>query len=523
MKKSWYVTTLYVVLLDIIVALGIINADHWYIKLIFYAILGCGIALRIVMADKREREFSLSNQFNTKVSRRAEPWNLPLSVVILVLLFLPIVGLLVTVAYFFSKFIVIFLHISIYNAILMLLLPVLRKHFSSRVCATLWSLPSIVYIAFIPLAQKGQPFLVIPIPVTVGNWLPMIWIIGFAITMLYQCINHLLYRRKILKNARRDWDVDLQRMWYDILDKDCFKKQYYPVMRSDEVTTPLSIGLFKKTICVVLPQKEYTPEELRLILRHEATHIVRRDSLVKFFMLFCTAVCWFNPLSWIALRHCSADMELSCDETVLLGEDEQTKQRYAQLLLKTAGNDKGFSSCLSASAKTMLYRLNQVITPRKRSLGAFVAAIAMFLILSTFGLVTVAYNPTAGSSLLYGNENFFCDNSIVHNTNGEKTDYVYDDFSLLLDYVSDITFYQLSGTYAYPNDEVSIVFASYKNEDKSYYESSNGMISNGALEFILRDHMLITVDYADGLKTNIYYHTADIDWDYLLSQATPVA
>ena len=523
MKKPWYATVLYVTLLDIIVVLGMFYTDHWYVKLIFYAILGCGIALRIVMADKREREYSLNNQFNTKVPRRAEPWSLPLSVEILILLFLPVIGLLVTVSYFVSNFFAVFLHISIYNAVLILLSPMLRKHFSARVCATLWSLPSIIYIAFIPLVQKDQPFWVIPIPVTVGNWLPMIWIIGFAVTMLYHCINHLLYRRKILKNARRDWDIDLQRMWYDILDKDCFRKQYYPVIRSGEVTTPLSIGLFKKTIRVVLPQKEYTPEELHLILRHEATHIVRRDSLVKFFMLFCTAVCWFNPLSWIALHHCSADMELSCDEIVLLGEGEETKQRYAQLLLKTAGDDRGFSSCLSASAKTMLYRLNQVLKPQKRFLGAVAAAIAMFLILSTFGLVAVAYDPTPGSALLDAVETKYWGNDVIYKVNDERTDYVYDDISVLLDYVSDITFYQLSGTYSYPNDDMSIVFASYQNEDRSYYKSPNGIISNGGLEFILRDHTLIIVDYAAGMKSDIYYHNADIDWENLISQATPIA
>ena len=110
MRKPWYATILYVILLDIIVVLGILKADHWYVKLLCYALLSCGIALRVVMADKRERAYSLNNQFNTKFPRYAEPWGLPLFVVILMVLFLPIIGLLVTVSYFFSNFLAIFFH-----------------------------------------------------------------------------------------------------------------------------------------------------------------------------------------------------------------------------------------------------------------------------------------------------------------------------------------------------------------------------------------------------------------------------
>jgi hypothetical protein len=268
-----------------------------------------------------------------EVSPYVEPQGLPLLLTLYIVLFLPIIGLVAAISYFFGNFVLVFLHISIYNAVLMLLLPFLRKHISSRVCATLWILPNILYIAFIPLVQKDHPLFIIPMNITLGDWETWVWLIGFAAVMLYQIINHLLYRRKILKNAKPDYNLDVQRIWYDTLNNVRFKNRYYPVMRSTEVTTPLSIGFFRKTACVILPEKEYTPEALQLILRHEAVHIARRDSLAKFFMVFCAAVCWFNPLAWIALRHCTADLELSCDETVLLGESDETKRRYADLLL----------------------------------------------------------------------------------------------------------------------------------------------------------------------------------------------
>ena len=31
---------------------------------------------------------------------------------------------------------------------------------------------------------------------------------------------------------------------------------------------------------------------------------------------FCTALCWFNPFLWIAMRKSAEDLELSCDELI---------------------------------------------------------------------------------------------------------------------------------------------------------------------------------------------------------------
>ena len=524
MKKQWLMTLLYILLLDFIVAFGLLGVDHWYVKLLYYILPGCAITIRILTADKKERKYSFSNKQSIAVSPYVEPQGLPLILTLFIVLFLPVIGLVAAISYFFGNFVLVFLHVSIYNAVLMLLLPILRKHISSRVCATLWILPNILYIAFIPLVQKDRPLLILPLHVTLGDWATLVWFIGFAVIMLYQIGNHLLYRRKILKNAKQDWNMDVQRIWYDTLDNVRFKNRYYPVMRSSEVTTPLSIGFFRKTACVILPEKEYTPEELQLILRHEAIHIARRDSLAKFFMVFCAAVCWFNPLAWIALRHCTADLELSCDETVLLGESDETKRRYADLLLKTAGNDRGFSTCLSASAKTMLYRLTHTLNPQKRFLGAFAAGAITVLLLSTFGIVGVSYNHFKGSELIYDTlENVTWLNDVIYNMDGERTEFEDIDIAPLQDYIASITFYQLPGNYAYEDDTTRITLC-FQTDDYTNFLSQYNVISDSIIELHLSDHKLTILYFVPtvGFAAKVYYHNTDIDWDYLLNLATPI-
>ena len=159
----------------------------------------------------------------------------------------------------------------------------------------------------------------------------------------------------LLTSAEPVMDPGVLRLWEEeqtaFQVKQGYKKdpQPIPLVRSERITTPLTIGLLKNSVCMVLPQKDYTEEEYRLIFQHELTHIGREDNGNKFFLTFCTAMCWFNPLMWIAMRQCAADLERSCDETVLLNADMETKKQYAFLLLKTAGDDRGFTTCLSAS------------------------------------------------------------------------------------------------------------------------------------------------------------------------------
>lgn len=73
-------------------------------------------------------------------------------------------------------------------------------------------------------------------------------------------------------------------------------------------------------------------------------------------------MCWFNPLMWLAMRKSADDLELSCDEIVLEGCSSTTRYQYANLLLKTAGDQRGFTTCLSTTASALRYRLKHVMS-----------------------------------------------------------------------------------------------------------------------------------------------------------------
>lgn len=302
----------------------------------------------------------------------------------------------------FTVCFMLFLHMTVYYAVLLPLLPYLRRHFSAFTCAQLWVLPGVLYIFVYTITAEAlqtvaHPLLAIHLPETLAAVLWKVWLTGFLTFLLWKIHAHLRFRNRIEDSARKVTDPEVLQVW----EQEQKKLGEFPLLESVPfysplICTPLSIGVFKSTTILVLPEKEYTPENLELIFQHEIIHIQRRDGAAKFFLTFCTAMCWFNPLMWKAMRRCAEDLELSCDEAVLneyLSEEtlHSKRHQYAQLILQSAGDERGFTTCLSATASSLRYRLQNIIHPRSRKSGALLIALITFCLIMSFGFVTLSY------------------------------------------------------------------------------------------------------------------------------------
>lgn len=294
-----------------------------------------------------------------------------------------------------------FLHISVYYLVLLALLPVLRRHFSAMACAALWLIPNYLYLFQQNYLELPAPALTVRLPMGAAAVLLAVWGGGAAVVMIYKIAAHLRFRRQVLAPAHPEQDPEVLRVWDAEVSAARFQKPRFRLVRSPAVGSPLSIGLFERTTRVVLPERAYTPEELALIFRHELVHIGRQDAWSKFFLTFCAAVCWFNPLMWLAMGKSADDLELSCDEAVLQNEDDAHRRRYADLLLTAAGDGRGFTTCLSAGARSMRYRLKNVVKPVKKFSGGALVGVAFFLLSMTSGYVTLAFATDDGGALLF--------------------------------------------------------------------------------------------------------------------------
>lgn len=400
----------------------------------------------------------------------------------------------------------IFLHISIYYLLLMALLPLLRRTLRARSCALLWLLPNYLYLALQSPMQLSRPLWALPVPERALKAFCILWLAGAVAVLGWHLLSHLLFRRRILKDAHPVTDPEILSLWDGEQRAAGFKKAGYRLVVSPEVRTPLSIGFFRPSVRVVLPKQSYAPDDLSLIFRHELVHIGRQDCWNKFFLAFCTAVCWFNPLMWLAMRRSADDLELSCDEAVLRDAAPETRQEYARLLLQTAGDERGFTTCLSASAKSLRYRLRSVVKPGSRSRGIGVMCLIFFLLMISCGYVTISYGSGTGEVYIFSAQDpgTFDITATSLKIDGKYSSHDCADPEALNDYLASLEFREIAGNYT---------FSTEKQELALTYRAPSG-----TRWVNLSEHALTVANFGAGNTT--YLTASPVDWDYIASLFT---
>lgn len=415
----------------------------------------------------------------------------------------------------FLVFFQLFLTLSLYYALVLLLMPFFRRRISARACAFLWAIPNILCIYFCSsvLFLFRSPKLVIPVSPRVLQSLSLVWFIGFAIVAVYKIAEHLLFRRWLLSRTVPAQDPQLLNAWQTALQASRTEKAPYHLGVCPALQTPLSVGLFRNVTWVVLPQKSYSSEELALILRHEIIHIERQDNWFKFSQSMCVAVCWFNPLVWLAAKRSSEDVELSCDETVLLEEPTAARKQYADLLLQTSGDERGFTTCLSASAKAMRYRLKNIMQPTARSGGALPVFALTLLLLSSCGFTALAYNRQSAADGIFDglSLSLYSVEHIDRSGSAQPSGVYYEvkDETAFLDYLSQMPLYELSRQYDRSD-----------SREIDYYTLS---APYGKLYITLYDRFVSVTKYSaapalrynDAFRNAVYYLPQQTDWEFL--------
>ena len=281
-------------------------------------------------------------------------------------------------------------NLSLYFLLLLPALPLLRRRFSARLCATLWLVPTFIGACMNGLLNfRRVPSLVIPLREELLAALGWVWLAGFLLVFGGRVMGDRRFRRELLTGAYPEEDPEVLAIWREVLLAMDLPWEVR-LLRSPAARSPLSLREGRKKYATVLPERDYTEEELRFLFSHELHHLQRRDIDTKIFLAFCQGLCWFNPLVWLAAAKGSDDLELSCDEVVLAGQDERQRRDYARLLLQSAAEGRGFTTCLSARGKSLRYRLENVLKPRKRRSGTVLLAGVTLAVFLSWGTCAVS-------------------------------------------------------------------------------------------------------------------------------------
>ncbi|MDE7430694.1 MAG: M56 family metallopeptidase [Lachnospiraceae bacterium] len=151
---------------------------------------------------------------------------------------------------------------------------------------------------------------------------------------------------------------------------------------SDRITSPAVYGIIKPKI--ILPTS-YEGKNIDLILLHENMHIRRADNLWRLLAFLVVSAHWFNPLCWVFLKLFLTDLELSCDECVLVKLGDDHSKEYAHSLLESKESANVFTSAFGgAKIKT---RIENILSFKKITWISFIVFLtlltAIFYVLLT--------------------------------------------------------------------------------------------------------------------------------------------
>ena len=206
------------------------------------------------------------------------------------------------------------------------------------------------------------------------------------------------------------------------------------------------------------------------------------------------------------MKKSAEDIELSCDETVLMHADHNTRKKYATLLLDNVSDNRGFTTCLATSAKSMHYRLKHIVKPEKRLNGAVIVGLVFFVLCMTIGYVALAYDDRSGSEVIYNNSDYsqYHLHSIsmedgAKQRNGKLTDEAEAAFH---EYLSELTLSELTSYYS---------FSEYDTQFNCIMDTPEGTQVVQLYDNVIN----ITKLYGENPSRCYYYIQDGVDWEYL--------
>ena len=251
-----------------------------------------------------------------------------------------------------------------------------------------------------PVFRPNQPQPVPSRTVTVMELTGWCWAAGTLLFLLWQGVSYLLLRRKLRRRSRLVTEEKI----LALLEKETAAvglQKVLPIYTA-EIGSPMIVGAAKPVL--LLPEISFTEEQLSLVFRHELTHYRRRDIWYKLLLMLANAVHWFNPMVWLMVRAADRDLELSCDEAVVNGKNEEYREEYGRCLLAVvrAGMNRRtlFTTNFYSGKKTLKNRLSTILdmTPKSRGTLAFMA----LLLAATVAGSLVACTPGGDPGRAHG-------------------------------------------------------------------------------------------------------------------------
>jgi len=225
-----------------------------------------------------------------------------------------------------------------------------------------------------------------------------IWLLGFVFSIARYAYSYILFRKMLKRWGTPVEDEEalaqLQKIQEEMGIKNKVRLLHYPMSQS-----PMLIGF--RDILIVLPESDYTEEELQLVFRHELTHYKHYDVLINLLAILVKSLHWFNPIVRLACRETQEVGEMYCDYDVLNDQDMHYRTFYGETILTMIDRSKktpiALTTCFYSEKFNLKRRIVSIMDsrlPKKLLSPVFVVAVSVLLLLtsSVFAIETSAIN-----------------------------------------------------------------------------------------------------------------------------------
>lgn len=221
------------------------------------------------------------------------------------------------------------------------------------------------------------------------SFFTMLWIAGVIIFLFYHAFSYMIFL-KTVKRWKKPVTQEEALLILSELLKELKLKKMIQLEINTYVSSPMLIGMISPTI--ILPTEDFSRAQMKLILKHELMHYKHHDLYFKFLLLCANAIHWFNPFAYYMVNAANHDMELVCDESIVLKQDEDFRRLYSFTILQTltrhsADKCNALSTYFHGGKKQMKHRFSNIMSNSTKHSTLSLVSILLCLILLTGSLV----------------------------------------------------------------------------------------------------------------------------------------
>ena len=221
-----------------------------------------------------------------------------------------------------------------------------------------------------------------------------IWIAGIVVLGVRSMIVQRNFRKYLFANG--DYSTDEERALFTKVARDVLKSDKNVFLRkTDAIDRTVVIGLIHQT--VLIPDKAYADNELRMIFRHECMHIKDKDLWVKLLVQIYCCIFWWNPFAYLLKKDLDLSLEMKCDLNTTKAFSDEEKLFYVETLKNQSISGIGKKTPFVVSAELvdgkkkdkLVERIKKVLASppdkaKQISVNVIVAVLFLLIFVSSF-------------------------------------------------------------------------------------------------------------------------------------------